>query len=795
MGLASTLLLWLALDLGFLPDSIRAQLDERQDYSQVIALNAAQVIEKQEIAMLEHLLSLVVEQNPEIQSLAIVDLAGNYVEETHDHATQWAASTDPGVTQFTADIIPNRRLWGKVEVVYHPASSSWVGGAVKYPVPLLLFFGSASTLMSWFLIEQMFKYLNPINVIPLRVRSALDNLVEGLVFVEPSGTIIYANMAFGQLIGEDDTMVLGSNIDSFQWSHPASGTSTEPLPWIKCQVEQSAVCGVVLELDLNNCPKKYRVNASPIFANDSRKLKGVLVSFDDVTSLQNKKVELGQIVTTLRKSRDEIARQNVKLQFLANYDHLTNCFNRRSFWAQYEELWRVTRHDQLSIIMIDIDKFKLINDRYGHAAGDEVLERTGRLLREVVGESGFVFRYGGEEFAILIPDQDVERAAQLAWKIHEQFQWQKHVDLKITASLGLSNRQFGAMDLQHMLDQADQCLYAAKRKGRNTVVRFDQCNDLQPVVSLDDIDESNLTGNIEYSTVTGLLSALAFRCQATAEHSMRVSDLSVAIGRNLLTKRNLYRLEICALLHDIGKIGVPDAILHKPDKLTEAEWEVMRRHDEISVEIIRSSFASEEVAEIIQSHRREFSSDPSGGEGRGSGSIPLESRIIAVCDAFDSMIYDHVYRRGVSTEEAIRELQRCSPGQFDPDVVELLADYVESATFQNTWLAKVADSKTSKNDDLEQHLNSLSEAIEAEDVEKIRNIVDLLKLDAEHAESSVISAATQRLNEAITVRNAEFDQIIELANEVMDLCGSTRNSVAQPVDSALLTETTTRQSG
>ena len=86
--------------------------------------------------------------------------------------------------------------------------------------------------------------------------------------------------------------------------------------------------------------------------------------------------------------------------------------------------------------MIDIDKFKLINDRYGHAAGDEVLERTGRLLREVVGESGFVFRYGGEEFAILIPDQDVERAAQLAWEIHGQFQSQKHVDLNITASLG-----------------------------------------------------------------------------------------------------------------------------------------------------------------------------------------------------------------------------------------------------------------------------------------------------------------------------------------------------------------------
>ena len=269
----------------------------------------------------------------------------------------------------------------------------------------------------------------------------------------------------------------------------------------------------------------------------------ILISFDDVTLLQNRKVELGQIVNTLRKSRDEIAQQNEQLQFLANYDHLTNCFNRRSFWAQYEELWRATSKDQLNIIMIDIDKFKLINDRYGHAAGDEVLENTGRLLREVVGDSGLVFRYGGEEFALLIPDADVEHAARVAWKIHEQFQWQKHEDLNITASLGLSNRQFGAVDLQDLLDQADQCLYAAKRQGRNTVVRFDQCDDLQPVASMEDLDELSWSANIEYSTVTGLLSALAFRCQATAEHSMRVSDLSVAIGRNLLTKRNLYRLE------------------------------------------------------------------------------------------------------------------------------------------------------------------------------------------------------------------------------------------------------------
>ncbi len=794
MGLASTLILWLAVDLRFLPNADSSQSVQRHNFGETVASNAVGLIEDQDAMMLQKLVNLAVAQNSEIQSVGILGPDGSYLAKTTGHAAHWAASSGADRDRVMIDVVKNRQAVGKVEVLYLPVSSSGFWGVLQYPFSLLLFFGCASTLVCWFLIEQMFKYLNPINVIPLRVRSALDNLAEGLVFVEPSGTIIYANQAFGKLFGEINKFAVGSKIADLRWSFPDETVANE-FPWIQCQLEQRAVCGVVVELELDNCPKKYRVNASPIFTNDSKKLRGVLVSFDDVTSLQNKKAELGEIVQTLRKSRDEIARQNEKLQFLANYDHLTNCFNRRSFWAQYEELWKMTPHDKLSIIMIDIDKFKLINDRYGHAAGDEVLEATGTLLRDVVGRSGSVFRYGGEEFAVLLPDLDVEEAAGLAWGIHEKFQSQKHVDLDITASLGLSNRSFGAMDLQHMLDQADQCLYAAKRKGRNTVVRFDKCQDLQPVSSVDEIDDTNLSANIEYSTVTGLLSALAFRCQATAEHSMRVSDLSVAIGRNLLTKRNLYRLEICALLHDIGKIGVPDAILHKPGELTPEEWEVMQRHDEIAVEIIRSSFASEEVAQIIQSHRREYSTDPEVNSTDGLRPIPLESRIIAVCDAFDSMIYDHVYRRGISAAEAVRELQRCSPEQFDPNVVELLADYVESPTFKNTWSAKVADSNQVENESVENPLDRLCEAIDAADVGEIREALRLLKIDAEQSGSPVVSTATRKLDEAIADHHIDFDQIGELASEVLQHCRTERHSAGTPVGTALLTEVASRPSG
>jgi len=514
--------------------------------------------------------------------------------------------------------------------------------------------------------------------------------------------------------------------------------------------------------------------------------RGVLASFDDVTALEKKKTELSNIVQTLRRSRDEIERQNEKLNYLANFDPMTKCMNRRAFWVQYEQMWKTVEPSQLSIMMIDVDHFKSVNDTYGHSVGDEVLKETGQLLHNIVGESGEVCRYGGEEFTVLFPNMEFEQAVAIAESINEEFRCRKLANLDITVSIGVSNRALNAMDPQHMLDQADQCLYAAKRNGRDQVVRFDQCP--EDIEMPDELEPDVREDAIQYSAVTGLLSALSFRSQETAEHSLRVADLSVAIGSELLPRRQLYTLEVSALLHDIGKIGVPDAILNKPGPLSRKEWEIMTKHDDIGVEIVRAAFASDEIANIISGHHYCFSlRNSTSTQSLFQDEIPLCARIITVCDAFDAMVSDRVYRKGMSIEDAFSELRRCSPDQFDPKLVENLIDYVTV----NGYSTEPGDSLGNNSRSavaIGKHIESICDAIESEDVDLLKSVVEDLKLDAVENRIAPIADAALRLNDAIGAKDSDLLQVLELADEVMGMCRSTRGAFVESAERTVTTE-------
>ena len=464
----------------------------------------------------------------------------------------------------------------------------------------------------------------------------------------PKAEVVHANTAFGEMVDREPEDLIGSKLEEHQWTTAEEDNDTPP--WATCLQSKEPIRGRIIELTSQNASKKYIVNSSPVYGG-GEKIKGALISFDDVTALERKKNELADIIQTLRQSRDEVARQNEELYFLANCDPLTKCFNRRSFWNQYSEMWNSCEPGQLNLIMVDIDHFKSINDNFGHSTGDDVLRENGELLRDVVGEHGTVCRYGGEEFVILLPNMEFDAAIAIANNIHKAFQNVKLGGLSVTASLGVSNTALGVMDMQHLLDQADQCLYSAKRNGRNQVVRYDQCK--QDTDFADALNEEHGPSlSIKHSTVTGLLSALAFKCTRTAEHSVRVADLCVAIGQKMISKRDLYRLEVCGLLHDIGKIGVPDQILNKPGPLTDAEWKTMRKHDEYGVAIVRSAFESDEMAEIIRSHKDSYAVQSSMSDGLlQSNNLPIESRIITACDAFDAMIGNRVFRQAQSIEE------------------------------------------------------------------------------------------------------------------------------------------------
>lgn len=182
---------------------------------------------------------------------------------------------------------------------------------------------------------------------------------------------------------------------------------------------------------------------------------------------------------------------------------------------------------------------------------------------------------------------------------------------------------------------------------------------------------------IPYSAVSGLLAALAFRDLRTADHSRRVAELCASVAHGRMSPAEGFTLETAALLHDIGKIGVPDHILLKPAPLTDDEWRLMETHDQIGVEIIRASFGSEQLSRIIETHHAYF-----GGGSRDASlptgyDIPLGARILTIADAYDAMVSDRIYRKGCSPQHAFAELRRCASSQFDPELVERFIEIVQ----------------------------------------------------------------------------------------------------------------------
>lgn len=781
IGLGCATIVWGAIGLGLIPNPEEAEIAKRTDMTKSIAVNVTTYAENQRGIKLKKILDRTVKVHQDLVSIGISRTGRGYSVVAGPHFTTWKEefNDDPG-RQVSIDIMAGGKKWGDLEVAFVPLHLSKSGASAMFPYGLIAFIAASMSLLGWAVLGKSLRYLNPSKVVPNRVRSALDTLAEGLVLVDKSGEIAHANKAFTTIAKMSDNDILGIPLNDLGWSKAKDAIEPE-MPWTTCTRLQSRICGEIVQLKPPNAPlRKFVVNATPIFdANDS--VRGALVSFDDVTAMENKNAELAKIIGSLRNSRDEVARQNEQLSFLASYDPLTKCMNRRAFFGKFEEIFADESVTQLNLMMLDVDHFKSVNDNHGHSVGDEVLKAMGVMLRENLEDKGLVCRYGGEEFVVLIPGVSVEQCVVLADDLRELIETTETCGINFTASIGVSSKDFKPMDPQHLLDQADESLYNAKRSGRNRVVRYDQqaevpkeAEDCSAKPQDANLDEAE----IPYSAVSGLLSALAFRCKTTAEHSIRVADLCVAVGENLMSKRELYRLEIAALLHDIGKIGVPDSILHKPGPLTEQEWEVMRKHDEIGVEIVRSAFASETIANAIESHHYSFSvRNQAINQQLLHQSIPTIGRIISVCDAYDAMTNDRVYRKALSVEESLAEIVRNTPNQFDPDVVAILIEYIESGCHQprkSTPGVEVRPSESRKAAAIGQHIEELYQAIHDEDVTRLKSVVNDMKRGSHGTED--MTNAADRLDDMIDKNEDDLEQVLVLANEVIEICRSSRTT-------------------
>jgi two-component system, cell cycle response regulator len=327
-------------------------------------------------------------------------------------------------------------------------------------------------------------------------------------------------------------------------------------------------------------------------------------------------------------------------------DSLTGLRNRRALMDDLEEqAGCATEAAPLGLLLFDLDGFKQYNDSFGHPAGDVLLARLGGRLQEAIAPYGCAYRLGGDEFCALVHPgaTGLERIATLGgsalYEIGDGF--------TVSTSHGAACMPLDSADPTEALQVADRRMYA--RKGRGRASAMHQARDV-------------------------LLRTLREREPDLRDHVAVVADLAERVGRMLeLPIEQLDELRRAAELHDIGKMGIPDAILGKPGPLDDAERDFMQRHTVIGEQILGAAPALRPVAKIVRSSHERW--DGAGYPDRLSGTaIPIGSRIVAVCDAYHAMTSDRPYRASISPDDALAEIERCSGSQFDPGVVAIFAE-------------------------------------------------------------------------------------------------------------------------
>lgn len=398
-----------------------------------------------------------------------------------------------------------------------------------------------------------------------------------------------------------------------------------------------------------------------------------------------------------KKLENEIRESLKKMEMLAIRDGLTGLFNRRHLHEVLRsEFRKYKRHMQsLSCIMIDLDYFKAINDNYGHQFGDFVLAQSAQILKRLVRDTDTVARYGGEEFIIILPNTDLQGAFILAERIRKVFVNNKFTRDGISETVTISSGISSTTDVNvagdsDLIANADKALYRAKWRGRNNVCYFeeleadDALHFKEELKKLEDFHSKfeNINEHIKESCIESahdILRQIERGWDHFNTHSVRVSGHAGKMARALSLSADETRvLKRAALLHDIGMVGVSSRILRKKDRLTEKEYNLVKRHTTIGVRMMeRTKLFQRELPIILHHHERfDGSGYPHGLEG---DRIPLGARILSIADAYDAMRTATDYRKASSVKDSMAELKDCAGTQFDPRLVNAFIKTLEAS--------------------------------------------------------------------------------------------------------------------
>lgn len=455
----------------------------------------------------------------------------------------------------------------------------------------------------------------------------LDSLQAGIFYKDRELGYLYTNKKFDDLLSKDKESIIENK-------NPLNESICESknkfIQEDKKVFETKKTVKKEEKIELGNGENLYTEIIKTPVLNDNNEVSGIIGLLLDITD--RKKIEK-------------------KLKYLSYTDILTKVYNRTCFEEKAKKIFK-EENLPMGIIMGDTNGLKIVNDTLGHEEGDELLKLTTKVLKDVCKGNELIFRIGGDEFAIIIPKAKENECETLIKNIIDSCNNYKHDLIKISIALGYSVTYDLDKSIYDTLKEAEDMVYRKKLLEKNS---------------------------FNSSVISSLQATLQEKSLETKAHTERVVENSIKIGERLsLPLSVMDELILVAKLHDIGKIGINESILLKSDNLTEEEFGIIKSHTEKGYRIIKAANHLESVAKGVLTHHERW-------DGNGyplklkEEKIPLIARIVSVADAYDVMTTNRVYKNALSKDEAIRELKKNSGKQFDPNIVKVFIECLESA--------------------------------------------------------------------------------------------------------------------
>lgn len=458
-------------------------------------------------------------------------------------------------------------------------------------------------------------------------QTTLHSLGDGVISTDRNGNIQILNGVAEQLTGWESAAAHGLPI--------------------------SAVFNIINEFSRErcSCPIKRTLDTAQINKLDANTIliskNGDEIPIEDSAApILDTKGNITGAVLVFRDCTEKKQAQS-EISYLSYHDQLTGLYNRHFFEEALKRL-DTKRHWPLSLAMFDVNGLKLTNDAFGHQTGDKLLQIVAETINSMCREDDIISRIGGDEFILLLPKTSYAETEAIINRIYRELEQTSLNDIVISVSVGWETKNSDE-DIMEVYARAEEHMY------RKKLIESQSMRSKTIQVILKTLNETNPRERI---------------------HSEEVSNISRKIGEALgLNQETLREIEMAGLLHDIGKIAIDNNILNKPGKLTDAEYEMIKRHPEIGYHILKSADAYTSISDYVLAHHERW--DGTGyPRGLKGNEIPLAARIISVADVYEAMISERTYKESISKEEAFSELRRCAGTQFDPDIVQVFCEKV-----------------------------------------------------------------------------------------------------------------------